>query len=166
MGPRPSLNHRDRHSRPPLIATSGAAHHVGGVESFGPLLAFELNRIALVQCLISILLNSREVYKDILTSGTLDKPVSLGSVEPLDHAIFLQANSLSNWIPSQRSSGTPRPAVDCPRQILVDLDCDEGGETITPLAFRTSRTMHFRSSLMMLWQELELSARKICLPEP
>ncbi len=34
------------------------------------------------------------------------------------------------------------------------------------LAFRAFRTMNFCSSLMMLWQELELSARKICLPEP
>jgi len=74
----------------------GAAHNVRGVESFGPLLAFELYRIALVQCLIPILLNSREVYEHVLTSGTLDKPVSFSSVEPLDHAIFLQANSLSD----------------------------------------------------------------------
>jgi hypothetical protein len=59
------------------------------------LLAFELDRVALVQSLISVLLNRREVYEDILTSGTLDKPISFGSVEPLDHAIFLQANSPS-----------------------------------------------------------------------
>jgi hypothetical protein len=38
------------------------------------------------------------VYEDVLTGGTLDKPVSLGSVEPLDHAIFLQANFLSDLI--------------------------------------------------------------------
>ena len=38
------------------------------------------------------------MYEDILTSGTLDKPISFGSVEPLDHAIFLQANSLSHFI--------------------------------------------------------------------
>ena len=74
---------------------SGAAYHVRGVESFGSLLAFELNRVALVQSLISVFLNSREVYEDVLTSGTLDKTVSFCSVEPLDHAIFLQANSLS-----------------------------------------------------------------------
>jgi hypothetical protein len=77
---------------------SGAAYHVRGVESLGSLLAFELDRIALVQSLISVFLNSREVYKDVLTSGTLDKPISFGSVEPLDHAIFLQANSLSDLI--------------------------------------------------------------------
>jgi hypothetical protein len=59
------------------------------------LLALELNRVALVQSLVSVFLNSREVYEDVLTSGTLDKPISFGSVEPLDHAIFLQANSLS-----------------------------------------------------------------------
>ena len=81
---------------PDLI--SGAAYHVRGVESFGSLLAFELDRVALVQSLISVLLNRREVYKDVLTSGTLDKTVSFRSVEPLDHAIFLQANSLSTSI--------------------------------------------------------------------
>jgi hypothetical protein len=74
---------------------SGAADHVRGVESFGSLLAFELDRVALVQSLISVLLNSGEVYEDVLASGTLDKTISFGSVEPLDHAIFLQANSLS-----------------------------------------------------------------------
>src|SRR5579862_9690730 len=40
---------------------SGAAYHVRGVESFGALLAFELDRVALVQSLISVLLDGREV---------------------------------------------------------------------------------------------------------
>ena len=75
---------------------SGAAYYVRGVESFGSLLAFELDRVALVQSFISVFLNSRKVYEDILTSGALDKPISFGSVEPLDHPIFLQANSLSH----------------------------------------------------------------------
>jgi hypothetical protein len=83
---------------------SGAAYNVRGVESFGALLAFELDCIALVQSLISVLLNSGEVYKDVLTSGTLDKPISFGSVEPLDHAIFLQANSLSHFVKHLKAS--------------------------------------------------------------
>jgi hypothetical protein len=50
------------------------------------------------------------VYENVLTSRTLDKPISFGSVEPLDHAIFLQANSLSDLIkhlgiPGDTSSG-------------------------------------------------------------
>jgi hypothetical protein len=77
---------------------SGAAYYVRRIESFGALLAFELDRVALVQSLISVLLNRREVYEDVLTGGTLDKSISFGSVEPLDHAIFLQANSLSHLI--------------------------------------------------------------------
>jgi hypothetical protein len=89
---------------------SGAAYYVRGIESFGSLLAFELDRVALVQSLISVLLNRREVYEDVLTGGTLDKSISFGSVEPLDHAIFLQANFLSNLInhlehPGDTSSG-------------------------------------------------------------
>src|ERR1700679_1621481 len=84
--------------RPSPDQTSGAAYHVGGVESLGSLLAFELDRIAFVQRLVSILLDRGEVHEHILTSGTLDKSVSLRSVEPLDHAIFLQENSLSTSI--------------------------------------------------------------------
>jgi hypothetical protein len=91
----------------------GAAYHVRGVESFRSLLAFELDRVALVQSLVTVFLNSREVYKDVLTTGTLDKPISFGSVEPLDHAIFLQANSLSDLInhlePPRRHLEQPLP---------------------------------------------------------
>ena len=90
---------------------SGAAYYIRGVESFGSLLAFELDRVALVQSLISVLLNRREVYEDILTSGTLDKPISFGSVEPLDHAIFLQANSLSDLFHPAAIPEKPRAAV-------------------------------------------------------
>ena len=94
----------------------GATHDVCGVQAFGALLAFKFHRVALVQSLISVLLNSREVYEDVLTSGTLDKSISFGSVEPLDHAIFLQANSLSLWMNHlQHSSGTPRAAVTVAR---------------------------------------------------
>src|ERR1700733_1450041 len=74
---------------------SSATHNVGGVESLGALLAFELHRIALVQGLVSVLLDSGEMNEDIFSSRTLDEPVSFGSVEPLHHAIFLQANSFS-----------------------------------------------------------------------
>ena len=74
---------------------SGAAYHIRGVESFGSLLAFELDRVALVQSLVSVLLDSGEMDEDILSRRTLDKPVSFSSIEPLHHAIFLQANSLS-----------------------------------------------------------------------
>jgi hypothetical protein len=105
---------------------SGAAYHVRGVESLGALLAFELDRVALVQSLISVFLNSREVYKDVLTSGTLDKPISFGSVEPLDHAIFLQANSLSDLIKHLEHPWRHREQPRCLRQIGVDLECFEG----------------------------------------
>jgi len=91
------------------------------------LLAFELDRVTLVQSLISVLLDSGEVYEDILTSGTLDKPISFGSVEPLDHAIFLQANSLSHLIKHLNATlETTRAAAVCLRQIVADLECFEG----------------------------------------
>ncbi len=145
---------------------SGAAYHVRGVESFGSLLAFELDRIALVQSLISVLLNGREVYKDVLTSGTLDKPISFGSVEPLDHAIFLQANSLSDLIEHLEH---PERHLERPLSIYGKSWLTWNAlrdETITPMGLPSVRTVNFRSSLMMLWQELELSAREIYLLEP
>jgi hypothetical protein len=77
------------------------------------LLAFELHRIALVQGLVSIFLDSGEVYEDILPGGTLDKSISFRSVEPLDHTVFLQAKSLSR--------------------------CFESGETITPIGLPNVR---------------------------
>ena len=58
---------------------SSATHYVGGVESLGALLAFELYRIALVQGLVAVLLDSGEMNEDILSSRTLDEPVSLGT---------------------------------------------------------------------------------------
>jgi hypothetical protein len=66
------------------------------------------------------------VYKDVLTSGTLDKPISFGSVEPLDHAIFLQANSLSDLIKHLEHPWRHREQPRCLRQIGVDLECFEG----------------------------------------
>lgn len=112
---------------------SGAAYHVRGVESFGSLLAFELDRVALVQSLISVLLNCREVYEDILTSGTLDKPISFGSVEPLDHAIFLQANSLSVLI---KHLAHPERHLNWPRYVYGKSWLTWNAlrdETITPI---------------------------------
>jgi hypothetical protein len=79
-----------------LTLRSDAPYYIGGVESLGALLALELHGIPFVQALISIFLDSGEVHKNVLTCRTLDKPIPFGSVKPLDHAIFLQANSLSD----------------------------------------------------------------------
>jgi hypothetical protein len=112
---------------------SGASYHVRGVESFGALLAFELDRVTLVQSLISVLLNGREVYKDVLTSGTLDKPISFGSVEPLDHAIFLQANSLSDLINHLKHPwGHPEQPVSVSGKSWLTWNALRD-ETITPI---------------------------------
>jgi hypothetical protein len=108
-----------KHSPDPA---SGATHDVRGVEAFGALLAFKFHRIALVQSLVTVLLYRGEVYEDILTGGTLNKPISFGSVEPLDHAIFLQANSLSLWMNHlQHSSGTPQAAVTVWENVMPSL---------------------------------------------
>jgi hypothetical protein len=97
------------------------------------LLAFELDRVTLVQSLISVLLNGREVYKDVLTSGTLDKPISFGSVEPLDHAIFLQANSLSDLINHLKHPwGHPEQPVSVSGKSWLTWNALRD-ETITPI---------------------------------
>jgi hypothetical protein len=116
---------------------SGAAYHIRGVESFGSLLAFELDRVALVQCLISVLLNRREVYEYIFPGGTLDKPIAFGSVEPLDHAIFLQANSLSVLIEHREHPWRhlERPLAVCGKSWLTWNALRD--ETITPIGLPT-----------------------------
>ncbi len=81
---------------PAAGSESGAAVYVGRVQSLGALLAFEFNRIALVQGLVAVLLDGGEMYKHIFAGGTLNESVPFSSVEPLHYAIFLQAKSLSS----------------------------------------------------------------------
>ena len=98
--------------KPSSDSASGATYDVRGVKAFGALLAFKFDRVALVQSLIAVLLYRGEVYKDILTGGTLNKSVSFGSVEPLHNAIFLQANFLSELVNHlQHRLGTLRATV-------------------------------------------------------
>jgi hypothetical protein len=71
----------------------GAAYDVGGVQSLGALLTLELDRFPFVQCLISRVLNRGEVHKYIFAGGPLNKPITFGSVEPLDYATLFHRNS-------------------------------------------------------------------------
>jgi hypothetical protein len=106
------------------------------------------------------------VYEDVLTGGTLDKPVSLGSVEPLDHAIFLQANFLSDLIKHlQHSPGTPRVAVTI-RQVMVDLACFEGGETITPVGLLSVSNNEFMFELDDVMAGIGIECKKNLPAEP
>ncbi len=105
------------------------------------------------------------------TSSPVERWINPYPLAPLNHfttPFSFKRTSFPTFINHlQRSSGTPRAAVPYHlRQILGHLECFESGETITPIGLPSVRTMNFCSSLMMLWQELESSARKICLAEP
>src|ERR1700761_3250119 len=130
------MTHPPRGRSPRL--TERAANYVRGVESFWPLLAFELNRVALIQCFIAVLLNCREVHEDVLTSGTLDKTVSFCSVEPLDHAVFLQANSLSDLFHAVYFRGMWRRI---PQRTLIHTHPAGRVKQLHQLAYKTLSTM-------------------------
>src|ERR1039458_8090434 len=69
------------------------ALHVSGLEAFRSLGEVEFHCLALVQAPVSVLLDSREMYEDILARRSLDESVSFGSVKPLD-CTFLSHNLL------------------------------------------------------------------------
>jgi hypothetical protein len=153
---------------PVYFLKSGAAHNVRGVQSLGALLAFEFHRIALVQGLVPVLLDGGEVHEDILPSRTLDKPISFGTVKPLHHAIFLQANFLSSLYqpsPALLEDTTSGRSARKRRysKSWVTWSALRAVKQLHQFGLPSVRTMNFCSSLLMLWQELESSARKICL---
>jgi len=84
---------RAERSRLPRSGGVLSAHDVGGLETFRSLGKIELDRLALVQAPVSILLDSREMNEDILARGPLDKAIPLGPVKPLD-CTFLSHNPL------------------------------------------------------------------------
>jgi hypothetical protein len=59
-------------------------YYVGSLQSFGALLDGELNLLVLFQTLVAFHLESREVYKNILSALAADESESLGGIEPLD----------------------------------------------------------------------------------
>ena len=59
------------------------ADNVGCLEAFRPLQQIELNRFALVQRAVTVLLDGGEMDKNIFAGGALDKTISLSPVEPL-----------------------------------------------------------------------------------
>jgi hypothetical protein len=75
------------------------ALHIGGVQSFRPLLALELDGLAFVEALITIFLDRGEMDENILSGRTLDKPVPLGPVEPLHYTVLPHCDSfMTAWL--------------------------------------------------------------------
>jgi hypothetical protein len=64
----------------------------------------ELHRLTFVQHLVSASLDGGEMHKDIFARLPLNKAKTLGSVEPLDYALFLQT------MPPSSRAGAPSQA--------------------------------------------------------
>jgi hypothetical protein len=67
------------------------ADYVFRLQTFWSLLYFELNGLPFIKGLVTLGLDGREVYENILTRLTLDEPVTLCSVKPL-HGTLLFAH--------------------------------------------------------------------------
>jgi hypothetical protein len=85
---------------------SGVSFHACRIQSLGPLLAFELNRFALIQSLVSALLNRREVNKNVLARRALNEAIAFGTIEPLHNTVFFHriAPFMTTDVRSQQQS--------------------------------------------------------------
>ncbi len=83
------------------------ANYVCRIQSLGALLAFEFNCFAFIQCLVSGVLDRREMNEHILSRRTLDKPVPFCSVEPLHYAMFFHIHSFAD-LPIVRLQNIPK----------------------------------------------------------
>src|SRR6516225_1233630 len=70
------------------------AFYVFCLQALGAFLDFEAHSGALFQGTITFAYNSRKVDEDVVTTFALNKPVALGSVEPLHGALFLHAEKI------------------------------------------------------------------------
>jgi hypothetical protein len=78
-----------------LSTASGDAGYVGGVESFGALLALEFDGFAFIERLVAVHLDGGKMDEDIFTAGTLNESVALGSIEPFHDTLLF--HTLSPW---------------------------------------------------------------------
>src|SRR5277367_1014799 len=85
--------------------------HVGGVQSFRPLLALELDGLAFVEALIAVFLNRGEVDEDIFSSRALNEAITLGPVEPLHDTVFPHCDSFMTASLIELPLKTPRAAI-------------------------------------------------------
>ena len=70
------------------------AYDVRSLQALRTLGDFELNRLAIVQRLVTIPLNRGEVNENVLAGLALDESESLAGIEPLYCSLFFQLNSL------------------------------------------------------------------------
>jgi len=70
------------------VERSALWYHVLRLQTFRPLLDFELDLLPLIQRLVSVALNGGEVYEHILARLALNKSKTFRSVEPLHYTLL------------------------------------------------------------------------------
>jgi hypothetical protein len=68
---------------------------VRGLQALGALRHFEFNGLSFVQRLVTLGLNRREVYEDVLAGLALDESKALASIEPLYCTLFFHGINVS-----------------------------------------------------------------------
>ena len=64
------------------------ADDVARLKAFGAFEEVELDGLTLVERAVAVLLDSGEVYENVLTGGALDETISLRPVEPLHWSLL------------------------------------------------------------------------------
>jgi hypothetical protein len=70
-----------------------AADYIGSIQSLGALLTFKFDRFALIEGLVSRVLNCGKVYEDIFSGRPLDKAITFCAIKPLDYATLFHRDS-------------------------------------------------------------------------
>jgi hypothetical protein len=70
------------------VERSALWYHVLRLQTFRPLLDFELDLLPLIQRLVTVALNGGEVYEHILARLALNKSKTFRSVEPLHYTLL------------------------------------------------------------------------------
>jgi hypothetical protein len=81
-------------ARPNLFVFGLEGRDVRSLQALGAAGYFEFHRLAVIQGLVALRLNGREVNENIFAGLALDESVTLAGIEPLNSSLFSQLNSL------------------------------------------------------------------------
>jgi len=70
------------------VRLSGVPYHVRSAQTFGALLALELDGLAFIQGPIARILNRGKVDEHVFAARPLDKPITFCAIEPLHYAML------------------------------------------------------------------------------
>jgi len=77
------------------------AIHVLGLETFRAPFDLKFNLRSLLQCPVTRHLDCREMHKNVLTAGALDKSIALGGVKPFHNTLFSHYFDISYFSPAK-----------------------------------------------------------------